>query len=102
MQREPQRARVRSDIHKDPLMLQNVPTFNCKQYFLLFLCLSDERVDPAEMKSYEWILPETMANFVQLPLQYRGMCGYTLVEKNGLLLPGLKFFFLHFYTLITL
>lgn len=54
------------------------------------------------MKSYEWILPETMANFVQLPLQYRGMCGYTLVEKNGLLLPGLMFFFLHFYTLITL
>ncbi|XP_026786872.3 cilia- and flagella-associated protein 206 [Pangasianodon hypophthalmus] len=49
---------------------------------------SEERVDPAEMKSYEWILPETTANFEQLPLQYRGVCGYTLVEKNGLLLPG--------------
>lgn len=45
-------------------------------------------MDPEEMKSYEWILPETTANFQQLPLQYRGVCGYTLVEKNGLLLPG--------------
>ncbi|KAF4091991.1 hypothetical protein AMELA_G00015960 [Ameiurus melas] len=49
---------------------------------------SEDRVDPAEMKSYEWILPETTANFEQLPLQYRGVCGCTLVEKNGLLLPG--------------
>ncbi|KAM9495312.1 cilia- and flagella-associated protein 206 [Clarias gariepinus] len=49
---------------------------------------SEDRVDPVEMKSYEWILPETTANFEQLPLQYRGVCGYTLIEKNGLLLPG--------------
>ncbi|XP_060762323.1 cilia- and flagella-associated protein 206-like [Neoarius graeffei] len=49
---------------------------------------SEERLDPEEMKSSEWILPETTANFEQLFLQYRGVCGYTLVEKNGLLLPG--------------
>ncbi|KAG7331827.1 hypothetical protein KOW79_005796 [Hemibagrus wyckioides] len=49
---------------------------------------SEECVDPEEMKGYEWILPETTANFEQLPVQYRGVCGYTLVEKNGLLLPG--------------
>ncbi|KAK2846210.1 hypothetical protein Q7C36_011064 [Tachysurus vachellii] len=49
---------------------------------------SEERVDPKEIMGSEWILPETTANFEQLPLQYRGVCGYTLVEKNGLLLPG--------------
>ncbi|KAI5607502.1 cilia- and flagella-associated protein 206 [Silurus asotus] len=49
---------------------------------------SEERVEPAETELHEWILPETMHNFEQLFLQYRGVCGYTLVEKNGLLLPG--------------
>ncbi|XP_062857153.1 cilia- and flagella-associated protein 206 [Trichomycterus rosablanca] len=49
---------------------------------------SEERVDPVEMNSCEWFLPETTANFDKLPLQYRGMCGYTLITKNGLLLPG--------------
>ncbi|KAF7694489.1 cilia- and flagella-associated protein 206 [Silurus meridionalis] len=49
---------------------------------------SEERVDPSETESHEWILPKTTHNFEQLFLQYRGVCGYTLVEKNGLLLPG--------------
>ncbi|XP_072551234.1 cilia- and flagella-associated protein 206 [Salminus brasiliensis] len=48
----------------------------------------EDRVDPAEMMSCEWFLPETTANFDKLPLQYRGVCGYTLINKNGLLLPG--------------
>ncbi|KAF5897874.1 uncharacterized protein DAT39_012431, partial [Clarias magur] len=48
----------------------------------------EDRIDPVEMKSYDWILPNTTANFGQLPLQYRGFCGYTLIEKDGLLLPG--------------
>ncbi|XP_053193110.1 cilia- and flagella-associated protein 206 [Scomber japonicus] len=48
----------------------------------------DERIDPAEMESQEWFLPETTANFTELPLQYNGVCGYTLVNTDGLLLPG--------------
>ncbi|XP_076872675.1 cilia- and flagella-associated protein 206 [Brachyhypopomus gauderio] len=47
-----------------------------------------ERVDPDEMKSCEWLLPETTANFDKLPLQYRGVCGYTLIARDSLLLPG--------------
>ncbi|XP_066514992.1 cilia- and flagella-associated protein 206 [Hoplias malabaricus] len=49
---------------------------------------AEERVDAEEMKSSQWFLPETTANFDKLPLQYRGVCGHTLVEKDGLLVPG--------------
>ncbi|KAF7658360.1 hypothetical protein LDENG_00013520 [Lucifuga dentata] len=49
---------------------------------------SDEQIDPAEMSTHEWLFPETTTNFDGLPLQYNGMCGYTLVNKDGLLLPG--------------
>ncbi|XP_074471140.1 cilia- and flagella-associated protein 206 [Sebastes fasciatus] len=49
---------------------------------------SDERIGPAEMKTQEWLLPETTASFDELPLQYNGVCGYTLVNSDGLLLPG--------------
>ncbi|XP_030638490.1 cilia- and flagella-associated protein 206 isoform X2 [Chanos chanos] len=49
---------------------------------------SEDKIDPSEMMSCEWFLPETTANFDTLPLQYRGVCGYTLVEKDGLLLPA--------------
>ncbi|KAM7394945.1 hypothetical protein PAMA_006605 [Pampus argenteus] len=48
----------------------------------------DERIDPAKMKPQEWFLPETIASFTELPLQYNGVCGYTLVNTDGLLLPG--------------
>ncbi|XP_030262121.1 cilia- and flagella-associated protein 206 [Sparus aurata] len=48
---------------------------------------SDERIVPAEMKTQEWLLPET-ACFNRIPLQYNGICGYTLVNRDGLLLPG--------------
>ncbi|XP_070782318.1 cilia- and flagella-associated protein 206 [Enoplosus armatus] len=49
---------------------------------------SGERIVPAEMKEQEWLLPETTASFNELPLQYNGVCGYTLVNRDGLLLPG--------------
>ncbi|KAM4633453.1 cilia- and flagella-associated protein 206 [Polymixia lowei] len=49
---------------------------------------SSERIDPFEIKTQEWLLPETTRNFEQLPLQYKGVCGYSLVHKDGLLLPG--------------
>ncbi|XP_029965628.1 cilia- and flagella-associated protein 206 [Salarias fasciatus] len=51
---------------------------------------ADERVDPAEMKMRdedEWLWPEA-ADFSRLPLQYSGFCGFTLVDRDGLLLPG--------------
>ncbi|XP_041815147.1 cilia- and flagella-associated protein 206 [Chelmon rostratus] len=49
---------------------------------------SDDRIVPAEMKTQEWLLPETTASFNELPLQYNGVCGYMLVNRDGLLLPG--------------
>ncbi|KAM9840830.1 cilia- and flagella-associated protein 206 [Aulostomus maculatus] len=49
---------------------------------------TDEHITPAEMKLQEWLLPETTAGFTDLPLQYNGVCGYTLVSTDGLLLPG--------------
>ncbi|XP_034554900.1 cilia- and flagella-associated protein 206 isoform X2 [Notolabrus celidotus] len=49
---------------------------------------SGERIDPAEMKTNDWLRPETTPSFKELPLQYNGVCGYTLVNRDGLLLPG--------------
>ncbi|XP_068564404.1 cilia- and flagella-associated protein 206 [Cebidichthys violaceus] len=49
---------------------------------------SDESIVPAEMKTQEWLLPEATAGFKELPLQYNGVCGYALVNRDGLLLPG--------------
>uniref|UniRef100_A0A3P8YKT7 Cilia- and flagella-associated protein 206 n=1 Tax=Esox lucius TaxID=8010 RepID=A0A3P8YKT7_ESOLU len=49
---------------------------------------SENRIDPSEIKTQEWLLPETTTNFDKLLLQYNGICGYTLVKKDGLLLPG--------------
>uniref|UniRef100_A0A8C6P364 Cilia- and flagella-associated protein 206 n=1 Tax=Nothobranchius furzeri TaxID=105023 RepID=A0A8C6P364_NOTFU len=36
----------------------------------------------------EWLTSETTTNLTGLPLQYNGFCGYTLVHRDGLLLPG--------------
>ncbi|XP_051954118.1 cilia- and flagella-associated protein 206 [Xyrauchen texanus] len=47
-----------------------------------------EHIIVSEMSTCEWIFPEVTANFADLPLQYKGVCGYTLVKKNGLLVPG--------------
>lgn len=50
-------------------------------------CVS-ECIVPAEMKTQEWFLPETTTSYNDLLLQYNGICGYTLVTRDGLLLPG--------------
>uniref|UniRef100_A0A3Q0R613 Cilia- and flagella-associated protein 206 n=1 Tax=Amphilophus citrinellus TaxID=61819 RepID=A0A3Q0R613_AMPCI len=54
----------------------------------LSFCLPDDRIDPVQLKTQEWLFPETTASFNELPLQYNGLCGYTLVNRDGLLLPG--------------
>ncbi|XP_050993880.1 cilia- and flagella-associated protein 206 [Labeo rohita] len=50
--------------------------------------VSEERIVESEMSSCEWCFPESTAHFEDVPLQYKGFCGFTLVKKNGLLLPG--------------
>uniref|UniRef100_A0A672GDE8 Cilia- and flagella-associated protein 206 n=1 Tax=Salarias fasciatus TaxID=181472 RepID=A0A672GDE8_SALFA len=62
----------------------------CSHESLVSPRVPDERVDPAEMKMRdedEWLWPEA-ADFSRLPLQYSGFCGFTLVDRDGLLLPG--------------
>uniref|UniRef100_A0A3P9II65 Cilia- and flagella-associated protein 206 n=1 Tax=Oryzias latipes TaxID=8090 RepID=A0A3P9II65_ORYLA len=49
---------------------------------------SGEQIDPAQAESREWLVPEAASNCSELPLQYNGFCGYTLVNSDGLLLPG--------------
>ncbi|XP_057678911.1 cilia- and flagella-associated protein 206 isoform X1 [Corythoichthys intestinalis] len=49
---------------------------------------SSDRIDPGHMKQHEWLQPEPTTNLTELPLQYNGFCGYTLVHKDGLILPG--------------
>ncbi|KAK0155650.1 Cilia- and flagella-associated protein 206 [Merluccius polli] len=49
---------------------------------------AEERVDVKVGGQQQWLFPETMGNFSKLPLQYRGMCGFSLASRDGLLLPG--------------
>ncbi|CAL8392657.1 unnamed protein product [Arctogadus glacialis] len=49
---------------------------------------AEERVNVQEVRGRQWLFPGTMGNFSKLPLQYRGMCGYSLAARDGLLLPG--------------
>ncbi|XP_059369367.1 cilia- and flagella-associated protein 206 isoform X1 [Carassius carassius] len=49
---------------------------------------AEERVVESDMSSCEWCFPENTAHFEDVPLQYKGFCGFTLVKNNGLLLPG--------------
>ncbi|XP_061785307.1 cilia- and flagella-associated protein 206 isoform X2 [Nerophis lumbriciformis] len=49
---------------------------------------SCERIDQVQMKQNQWFLFETTDSLTGLSLQYNGYCGYTLAQKNGILLPG--------------
>ncbi|KAJ8356071.1 hypothetical protein SKAU_G00188650 [Synaphobranchus kaupii] len=49
---------------------------------------SGSPIDPMQFESAEWLFPETTANFDKLSLQFKGICGYSLIEKDGFLLPG--------------
>lgn len=49
---------------------------------------SDDPIVPAEVKTQQWLLPEATPGFNELPLQYKGVCGCTLVDRDGLILPG--------------
>uniref|UniRef100_A0A3B3C3U5 Cilia- and flagella-associated protein 206 n=1 Tax=Oryzias melastigma TaxID=30732 RepID=A0A3B3C3U5_ORYME len=49
---------------------------------------SGEQIDPAQAETKEWLMPEAASSYSELPLQYNGFCGYTLVNSDGLLLPG--------------
>ncbi|XP_041849409.1 cilia- and flagella-associated protein 206 isoform X2 [Melanotaenia boesemani] len=49
---------------------------------------SDEPISETQWKTKEWLLPETTSSFNELPLQYSGFCGYMLVKRDGILLPG--------------
>ncbi|CAL8315117.1 unnamed protein product [Lota lota] len=49
---------------------------------------AEERVDRKDVRGQQWLFPETMGNFSKLQLQYRGMCGFSLASRDGLLLPG--------------
>uniref|UniRef100_A0A8C7F100 Cilia- and flagella-associated protein 206 n=1 Tax=Oncorhynchus kisutch TaxID=8019 RepID=A0A8C7F100_ONCKI len=68
--------------------LEDILGLEIKKYEQRMKESSENRIDPYEIKTQEWLLPETTANFDKLPLQYNGICGYTLVKKDGLLLPG--------------
>ncbi|RVE71023.1 hypothetical protein OJAV_G00070520 [Oryzias javanicus] len=49
---------------------------------------SGEQIDPAQAETKEWLMPEAASSYSDLPLQYNGFCGSTLVSSDGLLLPG--------------
>ncbi|XP_057209580.1 cilia- and flagella-associated protein 206 isoform X1 [Triplophysa rosa] len=42
----------------------------------------------SDMSGCEWMFPERAVNFEGVPLQYKGVCGWTLVQKKGLIVPG--------------
>uniref|UniRef100_A0A3Q1FE53 Cilia- and flagella-associated protein 206 n=1 Tax=Acanthochromis polyacanthus TaxID=80966 RepID=A0A3Q1FE53_9TELE len=48
----------------------------------------EQRMTESSGTADEWLLPETTTSFNELPQQYNGFCGYTFVNRDGLLLPG--------------
>ncbi|XP_055492025.1 cilia- and flagella-associated protein 206 isoform X2 [Leucoraja erinacea] len=50
--------------------------------------VSDEKINPSDIKNREWIFPDNTLHCQQLIVQYRGFCAYTLSARHGLLLKG--------------
>ncbi|XP_065071282.1 cilia- and flagella-associated protein 206-like [Rhopilema esculentum] len=50
----------------------------------------EHRIIPARItnKAIDVLYPETTKNFQKLPIQYRGFCGWTIVEEDRLLVPA--------------
>ena len=52
----------------------------------------DDRVEHApQFKNLEFLFPETTRNFSNLPLQYKGFCGFCIATQDRLLVPGVCF-----------
>ncbi|MEQ2304488.1 hypothetical protein AMECASPLE_027502, partial [Ameca splendens] len=52
---------------------------------------SGEQIELTLLRTQTWIMPHTTDNLNELPLQYNGFCGYMIVNRDGLLLPGNPF-----------
>ncbi|MEQ2189566.1 hypothetical protein GOODEAATRI_026551, partial [Goodea atripinnis] len=50
---------------------------------------SGEQIELTLLRTQTWIMPHTTDNLNELPLQYNGFCGYMIVNRDGLLLPGI-------------
>ncbi|XP_047244887.1 cilia- and flagella-associated protein 206 isoform X2 [Girardinichthys multiradiatus] len=52
---------------------------------------SGEQIELTLLRTQTWIMPHTTDSLNELPLQYNGFCGYMIVNRDGLLLPGNPF-----------
>ncbi|KAA8583413.1 hypothetical protein FQN60_015959 [Etheostoma spectabile] len=66
----------------------NLQPFIASQAKMFSEAYLDSLLEASEVKTDEQRMTESSANFNELPLQYNGFCGYTLVNSDGLLLPG--------------
>ncbi|XP_033756779.1 cilia- and flagella-associated protein 206-like [Pecten maximus] len=48
----------------------------------------DNRINPKELKDFDWLYPETTKNFNKLPIQYRSFCAWALGNFDRLLIPS--------------
>lgn len=49
---------------------------------------SEERINPHDYPDIKFLLPEYIKDFDKFPTEYNGFCGWTFVNRDGLLLPG--------------
>ncbi|XP_064396896.1 cilia- and flagella-associated protein 206-like isoform X2 [Halichondria panicea] len=49
---------------------------------------TDARVNPDKHRKAEFLFPETTKDFEQLPIEFRGYCGYMFTVNDRLLLPA--------------
>ena len=49
----------------------------------------EHRVDPDKHRKVEFLFPESMRDFDQLPLEFQGYCGYHLTANDRLLIPSI-------------
>ncbi|XP_069140239.1 cilia- and flagella-associated protein 206-like [Argopecten irradians] len=48
----------------------------------------ENRINPKELKDFDWLYPETTKNFNKLPIQYRSFCAWALGNFDRLLIPS--------------
>ncbi|OWF55043.1 cilia- and flagella-associated protein 206-like [Mizuhopecten yessoensis] len=48
----------------------------------------ENRINPKELKDFDWLYQETTKNFNKLPIQYRAFCAWALGNFDRLLIPS--------------
>lgn len=63
-------------------------TILCSLSLFLKLSGSEHKIDPDKLPKADFVFPETIKNFEQLPLEFQGFCAFHLTTNDRLLVPA--------------